>query len=80
MHAIHLNLPPLSFDDMFKTNAENHDYSRNSFNFAYPNKKLNCCDKYICYQGVKILNNIPNYVKSSKNINLFKSSYKQCYF
>ena len=42
-----------------------------------PNNKLNFCDKSICYQGVKTGNNIPNYVKSSKNVNSFKASYKQ---
>ena len=72
------NLLPPSFNHMFKTNAENHDYNtRNAFNFEYPNNKLNFCDKSICYQGVKTWNNIPNHVKSSKNLNSFKASYKQ---
>ena len=48
------NLLPSSFKNMFKTNAENHDYNtRNALNFEYPNKKLNFCDKSICYEGVK---------------------------
>ena len=72
------NLLPPSFNNMFKTNAENHDYNtRNAFNFEYPNNKLNFCDKSICYQGVKTWNNIQNHVKSSKNLNSFKASYKQ---
>ena len=72
------NLLPPSFNNMFKTNTENHDYNtRNAFNFEYPNNKLNFCDKSICYQGVKTWNNIPNHVKSSKNLNSFKASYKQ---
>ena len=65
---------------MLKTNAENRDYdTRNAFNFEYPNNKLIFCDKSICYEGVKTWNwnNIPNHVKSSKNLNLFKASYKQ---
>ena len=51
---------------MFKTNAENHDYNTKSFNFEYPNNKLNFCDKSISYQGVKTWNNIPNHVKVVK--------------
>ena len=48
------NLLPSSFNNMFKTNAENHDYNtRNALNFEYPNNKLNFCDKSICHQGVK---------------------------
>ena len=72
------NLLPSSFNNMFKTNAENHDYNtRNALNFAYPNNKLNFCDKSISYQGVKTWNNIPNHVKSSKNLSSFKTSFKQ---
>ena len=40
------NLLPSSFNNMFKTNAENHDYNtRNALNFEYPNNKLNFCYK-----------------------------------
>ena len=63
------NLLPSSFNKMFKTNADNHDYNtRNALNFEYPNNKLNFCDKSISYQGVKTWNNILNHVKSSKNL------------
>ena len=63
---------------MFKTNAENHDYNtRNALNFAYPNNKLNFCDKSISYHSVKTWNNIPNHVTHSKNLNTFKTSLKQ---
>ena len=72
------NLLPSSFNNMFKTNADNHDYNaRNALNFEYPNNKLNFCDKSISYQGVKTWNNIPNHVKSSKNLISFKTSFKQ---
>ena len=71
-------LLPSSFNNMFKPNAENHDYNtRNALNFEYPNNKLNFCDKSISYQGAKIWNNIPSHVKSSKNLNSFKTSFKQ---
>ena len=65
---------------MFKTNAENHNYNtRNALNFEYPtcNNKLNFCDKSISYQSAKTWNNIPNHVKSSRNLNSFKTSFKQ---
>ena len=72
------NLLPSSFNNIFKTDAENHDYNtRNALNFEYPNNKLNFCDKYISYQGAKTWNNIPSHVKSSKNLNSFKISFKQ---
>ena len=63
---------------MFKTNAENHDYNtKNALNVEYPNNKPNFWDKPICFQGVKTWINIPNYIKSSKNLNSIKESYKQ---
>ena len=35
------NLLPSSFNNMFKTNAENHNYNtRNALNFEYPNNNL----------------------------------------
>ena len=78
MHKYCSNLLPSSFNNMFKTNADNHNCNtRNAFNFEYHNNKLNFCDKCICYQGAKIWNNIPNHVRSSKSLNLFKASYKQ---
>ena len=74
-------LLPSSFNNMFKTNAENHDYNTsNALNFEYPNNKLNFCDKSISYQGAKIWNNIPSHVKSSNNLNSFKTSFKQLIF
>ena len=43
------NLLPTSFNNMFKTNAENHDYNtRNAFNIEYLNNNLNFCDKCTC--------------------------------
>ena len=66
-------LLPSSFNNMFKTNAENHDYNtRNALNFEYPNNKRNFGDKSISYQGAQIWNNIPSHVKSSKHS--FKTS------
>ena len=44
---------------------------------VWPPLTFNFCDKSICYQGVETWNNIPNHVKSSKNLNSFKASYKQ---
>ena len=71
------NLLPSSFNNMIKTNAENHDYNtRNALNFECPNNKLNLCDKSISYQGAKTWNNIPSppsHVKSSKDLNSFMS-------
>ena len=55
------NLLTSSFNNIFKPNAENHDYNtRNALNFEYPNNKLNFCDKSISYQGAKTWNNIPS--------------------
>ena len=74
------NLLPSSFNNMFKTNAENHDYNtRNALNFEYPNNKLNFCDKSISYHGVKTWNNIPNHVKSGKNLNSSLGSRREAF-
>ena len=57
---------------------ENFEILSNALlNFAYPNNKLNFCNKSISYQGVKTWNNTLNHVKSSKNLNSFKASLKQ---
>ena len=72
------NLHPSSFNNMFETNAENHDYNtRSALNLEYLSNKLNFCGKCICYQGVKTWSNMPNHVKSSKSLNSVKASYKQ---
>ena len=73
------NLLPSSFlNYMFKINVENHDYNtRNALNFENPKNKLLNCKKSVSYQGVKTWNNIPNHVISSKNLNSFKTSFRQ---
>ncbi len=58
---------------MFTANANNHNYNtRHAYDFEYPNNRLEFGNKSICYQGVKIWNNIPNHVKDAKNIKYFK--------
>ena len=70
------NLLPTAFDNMFTTNADNHNYNtRHAFDFEYPIDKLEFGNRSVCYQGVKIWNNILNQVKNSKNLNYFKCSY-----
>ena len=70
------NLLPSSLNNMFKTNAENHDYNaKNALTFEYPNNRLNFWDKSIRHQSVKTWNNTPNYVKSRKNLNSFKTTF-----
>jgi len=72
------NLLPPAFNNMFTSNAENHNYNtRHASDFEYPNNKLKFGDKSICYQGVKTWNNIPNHVKNASNIKLFKSTYRE---
>ena len=45
--------------------------------FTVKSPNLHFCDKSISYQGTKIWNNIPSHVKSSENLNSFKTSFKQ---
>ena len=72
-------LPPM-FDEMFTTNADNHNYNtRFALNFEFPNNKLEFGNKSISYQGVKIWNSIPSNIKNSKSLNLFKSNYKDSF-
>ena len=69
---------PSTFNNMFTTNADNHNYdTRHASDFEYPNTRLEFGSKSIGYQGVKIWNNIPMHVKNSKNLNSFKHSYKE---
>ena len=78
MYKLCNGLLPPSFNNMFKTNSENHEYNtRNALNFEYPNTKLNFCDTSICYQGVKTWNNIPNHIKRSKTVKSFNATYKK---
>ena len=72
------NLLPPAFNNMFTYNADNHNYNtRYASDFEYPNNKLEFSNKSICYQGVKIWNNIPNHVKNASNIKSFKSTYRE---
>ena len=69
------NLLPSAFNDMF--NSNNHNYNtRNASDFKYPKIRTELGRKSISYQGVKIWNEIPKYIKTSKNIKSFKHSYK----
>ena len=65
---------------MFTTNADNHNYNtRHASDFEYPNNKLEFGNKSISYQGVKIWNCLPKYVKDSKTLNSFKSTCKDIF-
>ena len=69
-------LPP-AFNNMFKTNGDNHNYNtRHASDFEYPKSRTAFGHKPISYQGVKIWNNIPKHIKTSKKIKSFKHSYK----
>ena len=71
-------LPPV-FDEMFKTNSDNHEYNtRHASDLQYPKNQLAFGNKSICYQGVEIWNNIPNHIRNSQNLNCFKNAYKDC--
>ena len=67
---IAINMLPTAINNMFTTNADNHNYNtRHAFDFEYTNNKPEFGNRSICYQGVKIWNNIQNQVKNSKNLN-----------
>ena len=74
------NLLPLTFNNTFTTNANNHKYStRHASDFALPNCKLEFGSKSISYLGVKVWNTIPTQVKNSKSIHSFKTNYKKSF-
>ncbi len=72
------NSLPSTFNNMFKTNANNHNYNtRNASDFKYPKIRTELGRKSISYQGVNIWNDIPNQIKTCKNMKSFKHSYKE---
>ena len=69
-------LPP-AFNNMFKTNGDNHNYNtRHASDFEYPKSRTAFGHKSVSYQGAKIWNNIPKHIKTSKELKSFKHSYK----
>ena len=72
------NLLPSTFNLMFTTNADTHNYNtRFASNFKYPNNKLEFGKKSISYRGVEIWNNISDEIKNSENTKGFKGTYKK---
>ena len=77
MYNYHKNLLPSAFNNMFKTNADNHNYNtRHASDFEYPKSRTELGHKSISYQGVKNWNSIPNKIKNSNKTKSFKHSYK----
>ena len=77
MYKFSNKLLPSSFNNMFTTNSDNHNYdTRFASDFEYPNDKLAFGNKSIRYQGAKTWNNIPAHVKVSRSLSCFKCNYK----
>ena len=71
------NLLPCTFDNIFTSNQDNHNYNtRNASNFQFPKNRLEFGNKSICYQGVKTWNDIPYHIKNANSLNSFKCSFK----
>ena len=79
MYRCSHNLLPDSFNNMFNTNANNHNYAtRNSTNFEFPKSRIlnfiiNLFHTKVLRPGI----NIPKDVQKSKTIKSFKYSYKK---
>ena len=72
------NLLPSSFNNMFKTNAEYHDYNtRNALNFEYPINKLTFATNLLATRVLKLGITCQIMLKVVKNLNSFKTSFKQ---
>ena len=64
----------------FKYINETHSYNTgnaNSNNFVLPAPRNNVFERSLLYQGPKIWNNIPSYIKVTESINVFKKLYWQ---
>ena len=72
------NLLPSTFNLMFTTNSDTHNYNtRFASNFRYPKNKLEFGKKSISYRGVETWNSISDEIKSCDKIKGFKSTYKK---
>ena len=78
MYKYSNNILPSTFNLMFITNADTHNYNtRFANNYKYPNNKLEFGKKSVSYHGVKVWNDISDRIKNSNNVKCFKSNYKK---
>lgn len=81
MFKFHNGLLPSIFNDMFRTNAQTHNYNtRNSNNLCQPLSRLTSRKQTLRFTGVKEWNSVCNDLRLSKTSSRFKKVYKeQCF-
>ena len=73
MFLCHRNLLPTSLLKCFSLNCNIHSYAtRNAANFHMPKVRTSLLHKSIIYQGPVVWNSIPDEIRNSKSLNLFK--------
>ena len=77
MYMCHQNVLPRSLLMYFDVNSTVHNYeTRSANNYRLPLIRTNAFQKSIFFKGPKIWNEIPNDIKSSLSLNVFKKNYK----
>jgi len=77
MYMCHKNVLPGSLLMYFDVNSTVHNYeTRSANNYRLPLIRTNAFQKSIFFKGPKIWNEIPNDIKSSLSLNVFKKNYK----
>ena len=77
MFLCHINLLPTSLLKYFSLNCNIHSYAtRNAANFHMPKVRTSLLHKSIIYQGPVVWNSIPDEIRNSKSLNLFKIKLK----
>ena len=68
---------PASIMSYFNVNSSIHNYfTRSNRNYNIPCARTTLFQKSILYNGPKIWNEIPNHIKTSLSLNIFKKKYK----
>jgi hypothetical protein len=73
MFSYHNQLLPSSFLNLFITNNEIHDYNtRNASSYRAHACRTNVKQFIIIFQGPKLWNSLPEFIKSAQTINCFR--------
>ena len=78
MFLCHKKLLPTSVLKYYSLNCNIHSHAtRNAANFHIPKARTMLTYKSIVYQGPVVWNSIPNEIRNSITLNLFKCKYKK---
>jgi len=81
MYLYFNDLLPSNFDSLFDRNIDIHSYNtRGKLNYRVNYGQSSLSRSLISYNGPLLWNSLPEYIKSSKSLNIFKYKFKEYIF